>query len=688
LINDPLHQQKSGNAPALRIAMQNHGPNDSEHIPTPKRTQSGQPLSLLVLVVVIFVCVALFRGGNRLGDTANTPVSAARGSGGSLDETSRAKEIRSALDRRIDVNYLDRDLEDCIHDVARQLAIQVYVDHRELKQMGVALDQPITIDLRDISARSVFKFLLEPVMLTYDIRDDVLFITTVENVKEKLETRAYDVTDLVVVSGGNGAAEADFAPLMELIRSAFRGEFRDDAVPPRSIEAFSGNGVNSLVIRQDQVTLRVIAALLAELKTERHAELAAVKARPSPTKTQSSQAHSKTQTAAGSTARFDAVVRGNNEFALALYSRLARERKGNIFFSPFSISSGMAIVYAGARGETAREIQETMHYLPWHERVPTVFSGLTLAVTQPFQTAGKAPAASLGVTVANRVWFQDGIEIDLKYRHSLAKHFAAEPAMVDFTERERVALEINRRVEQDTLGLVKGLVGPEQFGVATRFVLTNAVGFAGTWTRPFREALTAPSLFRTPNGFTDVPLMSLLDHCGYVEIKDENHESLQLQVLDKPYGNGELSMVILLPGSSWKLSDVELQLTERQLAEWLAPVEQRQIEVRLPRFRVESGLDLVDDLRNLGLQHAFASPWADFSGISAKEPLALAAVVHKAVVEVNEHGTRAVAVSELSGFLGGRDPVFMADSPFIFLIRDNRTGCILFLGRLVDPNSK
>lgn len=660
---------------------------DPKRTPALGKSNPTQPLFWFVATLVVLVFAALFRASNDERGTLRKQ-QAARTQVDSGGARSKKQAIRSALDKRIGVDYQSRPLAECLRDVARQIAIPLHIDRVALTQEGVDLDEPVTMHFRDLSARSVFQLLLERLMLTYSIRDEVLVITTSAQYRAELETRAYDVTDLVVTSGAGVVPEADFAPLIDLIKSAFWREFREDAVPLPAIEAFSANGVNSLVVRQDAVTLAEIGALLVELKAERHREMAAIRARPKPSKSESPRPPANAESAAGRTTRFDSVVRGNNEFALELYSQLARDGNGNLFFSPYSVSSAMAMVYAGAKQETAREIAATMHYLPWPERVPAVFRGLTSAVTQPAGATGRSRGPSLGVTVSNRVWFQNGIEVDAAFRQTLAKDFGAEPMLVDFAEQVRVAGEINRRIEEDTQGLVKELVRPEQFDIRTRFVLTNAVGFGGAWTRPFHESRTTPGLFETPDGFADVPIMSLVDHCGYVEIRDDDADSPDLQILEKPYGNGELSMVILLPGRGGsKLSGIEQQLTERRLAEWLAPLEQRQVEVLLPKFHLESGFDLGESLRKLGVQQAFVSPGADFSGILSKEPLMLAAVVHKAVVDVNEHGTRAAGASELSGYFGARDPIFQATTPFIFLIRDNRTGCILFIGRLVRPKS-
>lgn len=672
---------ETGNAHSSHAARTMSDPlsSDKSQGSSPVASRPSQALLWLGLIGLVVAAVVLSQRGRDSHDRRAPP--AATASQGVKPEPELPKDLvfRRALDKRIDVDFEERPLDKCIADIAEQIGFQAYIDRPALTDEGVAVDTPITMHLEDISARAALQLLLESMVLDYWFREGVLVITVPERVKRELATRAYDVTDLVVVSTAGKPAEADFAPLIELIRSSFDAFGWERAKPPRGIEGFSANGVNSLVIRQSLHNHDYIRALLDELKSERHAEMAAVKERARSAKTDPALDSAKLGLPAGSTSRFAAVVRGNNAFALELYRELARTTRGNVVFSPYSVSAAAAMACDGARQKTAAEIAATMHFLPWQERLPAVFRDLSAIVTQPLSgRSARMPAA--GVTIVNRLWLQQELDLEEPFRQTLRRDYNVEPVLVDFAHPANLVQDINRRLADDTSGLVKDAVSADQFSSQTRFLLTNAVAFVAPWLRPFRVALTSPGVFELADGWCDVQYMNLRDECGYAVLDDE---SPRLKVLENPYGKGELSMVILLPADD--LSKLEDHLSEQRLSQWLAVVEQRRVEVFLPRFRIEWGAELRPSLQSLGIRAAFSSEHADFSGICTQERLCLSNVIQKAVIDVNEEGTRAGAVSEIQGYFGGHDAVFQANRPFLFLIRDNRTGTILFLGRLVDP---
>jgi serpin B len=359
-------------------------------------------------------------------------------------------------------------------------------------------------------------------------------------------------------------------------------------------------------------------------------------------------------------------VEGNNRFATELYSKLS-ERPGNVFLSPYSISAALAMTYAGARGETAEQMARTLHFDGSPETLGAVFSDV----------AGRR-GAPYTLTVSNALWGQEGDHFLPEFLKQAGK-FGADLRRVDF--RSAHAREIiNSWVEEETKGKIKNLLQPPLPGPDTSLVLTNAIYFKGDWSRPFFEAATKDEPFWiAQDKSVSVPLMHRIGSYRYQDAG--NH-----QVLELPYAGGDLAMVVFLPKD--KSADPP-QLDATGLAQSVANLAPRQVDVTFPRFKIEAAFELEKVLAKLGMSLAF-SPQADFSGINGKRDLFLSAVVHKAYVEVNEKGTEAAAATGVvtwrSAAVKTAPPlVFRADHPFVFVIRDTRSGGILFMGRVSNP---
>jgi serpin B len=253
---------------------------------------------------------------------------------------------------------------------------------------------------------------------------------------------------------------------------------------------------------------------------------------------------------------------------------------------------------------------------------------------------------------------------------------------------ERARMAINGWVEQQTRDRIKDLIPEGALQPDTRVVLTNAIYFKGKWKRAFSEAATRNDTFTLSTGKTvgDVPLMSQKGAFGYLD-------GGSFQALELPYDANQQSMIVFLPRRVDGLAELEKTLTAARVADWLAQLNVREVDVTLPRFKVTAEFKLKDALTDLGMPLAFSPGKADFSGIATGQPLALSAVFHKAYVDVNEKGTEAAAATATTVFTTSlREPepslVFRADHPFFFVIRDNGTGTLLFAGRLVNPQAK
>jgi serpin B len=372
------------------------------------------------------------------------------------------------------------------------------------------------------------------------------------------------------------------------------------------------------------------------------------------------------------------VVQGNNRFAADLYGRL-RERPGNLFFSPYSLSTALAMSYAGARGETAAQMARVMHFDRPGEGLHEAFDALGQALN------ADATGRGYRLSVANRLWGQSGFHILPEFLALTRQRYGAELALVDFARQpEQARQQINEWVEGRTQGKITDLIPSGLFQPTTRLVLTNAVYFKGDWSRPFDKSATREEPFHISAGReVRVPLMHRLDRLDYFEGDG-------LKVVGLPYGKGDLSMFVLLPDAADGLAELEGRLSAENLAKWLGGVRSRRVDVALPRFKLTSQFSLASALKSLGMDLAFDAQKADFSGVATQEQLYIAAVVHKAFVAVDEEGTEAAAAT---GVVAGaraaavpqKPAVFRADHPFVFLIRDNRTGSLLFLGRVTDP---
>jgi serpin B len=374
-----------------------------------------------------------------------------------------------------------------------------------------------------------------------------------------------------------------------------------------------------------------------------------------------------------------AVVQGNSQFAFDLYAR-ARAGDGNVCFSPYSVSNALAMTFAGARGETAAQMSRVLHLPFGGERLHSAFATVISDLNGP-RSARKAELA-----VANALWPQTGFPIDPTFRSIVQKQYGAGLQPLDFATRpEKARIAINGWVEQQTRDRIKDLIPEGVIGSRTRLVLTNAIYFKGDWMHAFREADTRKETFKLSGGrdIGNVPLMHQQRLLRFLDGGD-------FRALELPYRDNELSMIVLLPNAVDGLRALEQTLTPETVANWLDRMTDYDVDVTLPRFKVTAQFQLAEALAHLGMPLAFSSE-ANFTGIAPAPPLQLSAVIHKAFVEVNEKGTEAAAATaatmQLTSLQPPRQPraVFRADHPFVFVIRDNATGSLLFVGRVVNP---
>lgn len=364
------------------------------------------------------------------------------------------------------------------------------------------------------------------------------------------------------------------------------------------------------------------------------------------------------------------VVDANNQLALDLYSEFRRE-KGNIFFSPYSISNALAMCYEGARGETANEIQAVSHFPVHAGSRRTGFAEINDNLTKTNR--------NYELYLANALWVQEGYPIINEYSDILDQYYAAKTANVNFISAPSQASDtINSWVAQKTRNKIQDLVRPESIDERTRFILTNAIYFKGDWVYKFETSATRPDNFKvTPSSTVTVPFMRGKASHRYAQTEDA-------QILEMDYKGDRFSMMLLLPTKN-DLASLEKQLSLEKLGQWKEKLVKREVGVMIPKFSFTETYPLSDTLQRLGMPTAFIYPKADFSGIDGTKYLYIQDVRHKAYIEVNEEGTIAAAATKVQGGKGGGPPVFWADRPFLFLIQDKTNGNILFMGRVSDP---
>lgn len=389
------------------------------------------------------------------------------------------------------------------------------------------------------------------------------------------------------------------------------------------------------------------------------------------------------------------LVLGNSTFAFDLYGGL-RARPGNLFLSPYSISTALSMTYVGARGRTEEQMNSALRLpgfgLPEGGRYTHDYR-LRLAESFGSLIESQGADASDGGHVlaeANALWCQEGYPFLDSFLSLNVRGFGAGPSRLDFAgDTEGARVTINSWVEEETHGRIEDLIRPGDLDGSVRIVLTNAVYFKGMWSAQFDPRATRDASFRRspgePGMDVTVPMMSRKGTYAYARV-----EGAGMQIAELPYEGDRTSMLVLLPDEDLPqgLATIEERLSVENLETWLSLLGEREITLSLPRFSMTWGTeDIIPELEALGVIDLFSAA-ADLSGVDGTKELYVSHVLHKAFVDVNEEGTEAAAATAVVGRLKASMPLeFRADRPFLFLIRDLDSGSILFMGRVTDPTA-
>ncbi|CAG7786209.1 unnamed protein product [Allacma fusca] len=371
------------------------------------------------------------------------------------------------------------------------------------------------------------------------------------------------------------------------------------------------------------------------------------------------------------------VSNANNDFTTALYNVLKEQNPGNLLFSPFSLSSAMAMVKAGARGVTADEIQKGMRY-PASDR--TLYNGYSVLLDSLKSNENYT------LETANRIYSQTGFALNPSYLDTLRTSLKADAKQLDFSKSAESAQIINGWVEQITRNKIQNLVSPDDLNALTRLVLVNAIYFKGLWENKFDPEYTRQEQFYvSPTKNVTVDMMKKESDYPYVDLTAE----LDAKAISIPYKGNRLSMIVILPNKVDGLPELERRLQTYRISDIPPKMRTRKISLSLPKFKLETTIDLTDTLKKMGMTSMFGDD-ADFTNIPAPgshQPLQLSKAVQKAFLEVNEEGSEAAAATGLqltlkSAFFG---TLMRFEHPFIAAIYDNSTSTTLFINNLNDP---
>lgn len=369
------------------------------------------------------------------------------------------------------------------------------------------------------------------------------------------------------------------------------------------------------------------------------------------------------------------VVEANNTFAFEIYAKTKKDT-GNTFMSPYSISSALAMTYAGAKTETEIQMSKVLHFSlsqkGFHKEFKTLNDSL-LALNKK----------DLELKIANSLWIEKDYVFLKDYLTFINAYYNSGVKKTDFKKQtEKSRLEINKWVELQTNNKIKELIKPNVLSQLTRLVIVNAIYFNGTWDKKFDKKLTQNNDFLAEGeNSVSVPFMNVTEQYKY-------YENDNFQLLDIPYKGKTVSMIILLPKKNTGLPGIEKSLNWNNYVEYTNAMVYKRIKISIPKFNMKSEFELKESLSDMGMPLAFGKE-ADFSGITGNKDLMIDKVIHKTFIKIDETGTEAagstaVVLIEKSGM--PQDPIeFTANHPFIFVIKDNTNNCILFIGRVSNP---
>ena len=371
------------------------------------------------------------------------------------------------------------------------------------------------------------------------------------------------------------------------------------------------------------------------------------------------------------------VITANNQFAFDMYQQIngqPDQADKNVFFSPYSLSTAMAMVYAAAEGETKAQIQKTFHY-----PAPAILNPNSAALYNQFNK----PNPDYKLATVNDLWMQQGLTPTKSYIDTVQRYYSGQVTALDFEGSPDSARQtINKKIVEKTKQMIPELLPKGSIKSDTAVVLTNAVYFKGDWTLPFTAERTSAQPFY--NAIGRASTVQMMQQQSYFSYYEDKH----IQVVQLPYKGDDLSMLVVLPKFNHKLAMQQLtkSLSATKIKQWRSGLVRQEVDLQLPKFKLDARYQMKTLLADMGMPKAFNNG-AEFNLYADGTPIKLDEVYHQAVVTVDEKGTEAAAAAGAVGmYVGMSYPVeFKADHPFMFMIKDNKTDAILFLGQVNKP---
>lgn len=367
-----------------------------------------------------------------------------------------------------------------------------------------------------------------------------------------------------------------------------------------------------------------------------------------------------------------------NVFSFDLFKKLYSSSEGNVFYSPYSVFTALAMTYEGSNSDTAVEMRDVLNIEQDNESFHNYMKNLYILLNKN---------AEYDISTANALWIKKNLNLLKDYLSVIETYYGGVANETDFSNPELAAGKINHWVENNTNGLIKDLIQSSHIDpLYTALILTNAIYFKGVWKIQFDPVNTTDRSFEIDSDvFIDVETMSLVntkDYFNYTETED-------LQLLELQYSGDDLSMIILLPKEK-ELSEIIDSFDADQFKQLIESMNEEMVDIYLPKFKYETSYGLNEPLIELGMANAFSS-YADFSKITGARDLQISDVLHKAYIDINEEGTEAAAATAVIMVLTSNDNggssriVFDADHPFLYIVQHKETGTILFIGSVTNP---
>lgn len=639
-------------------------------------------MTLLTIRNLLIVLLLFTSGVSVLAEETSPPATPTLATY-AAEERKFQDELLLKMQRMIKWELKGESLSTLAERLKKELDCEVLIDQVALEDLGIDFDQPVKATYSRISLQQALEHSLQPLELDWVIRGRALVISTQEECDTQMIVRVYDVRDLVV-TGNFGHGEFD-SLIDSIIATVAADSWAENGGGEAEIRPFHVDKTYALIISQTFRVQRQIEQLLNDLRKLRDPTSADAKPAISLEELQASLKLFDKELPSDKadvkpmgllemgTPQFEDAIARSNDFSLDLF-RKTGDRDINQFMSGYSAREMLTTASFGSGGETRKQFEQVLR-LPSSQEAAAVEN---LSMRSAIHT--KSPGNEL--LVANAVWIAKGLPIQPQFRTLANTYMQATVTPVDFAESARTAERINRWAAANTRNRITNVVDAHLVEQSDPCILTNAVYFLGEWEFKFSRENTKPRDFRLASGESvQVPTMQ-----GHFEARAGVDEETGTTIGELFYAKGKKSMVILLPiDRKGALDELEQSLTHEKLQDWLKQLSDDKVNVELPKFQFENRFELKSALSEMGLRDAFNSTKADFKGIC--NGIHLAWVRQVTYIRVDETGTEAIAFGG-GGFGFGRvEPVtdLIVNRPFLFLIRDVRTGCILFVGRVVDP---